>query len=285
MKKMKKILVPTDFSSASYNALDYVTALLGKENIEVTLLHAFYTPPASPEAMGGADFLHTEEIRKVHLERLQKKVAELKQEGINCKEELTYGTVADRCREAAETHKVNMIAMGTTGASGFQKYIIGSNATDVIDISTVPVLAVPHDYKYKPLNKILFATDFADSDIASLLELTVLAAANNTEIIVYHVSKEDPYETPMFEWFEEMVKEKIKYPNISYRINKNGDVLNGLNDFIKDFEIDLLSMSKRDLNFFEKIFSKSITKEMAFRATVPMLVFRAENSGDMLNIF
>jgi nucleotide-binding universal stress UspA family protein len=70
---MKKILVPIDFSIASFNSVNYAIQLFGKKNIEIILLHAFYTPPSSPEAMGGADFLHTEEIRQVLHEKLQKK--------------------------------------------------------------------------------------------------------------------------------------------------------------------------------------------------------------------
>jgi nucleotide-binding universal stress UspA family protein len=281
-----KILVPVDFSSASENALEYGMSLLKGKNIELFFLHAFYLSPASPDVIELRERQELEEVSKLYEKKLCDFASKINaRTGLACKTIIRYGAVSNVVKEAVETLKPDLIIMGTTGASGVAKFFVGSNTVEVLEQSNIPVLAIPEGFGFKPLEKILFATDFVDSDINSVVQLSAIASAFDAEVVVMHVSSDDKNSPEMLDWFESKVKEKTTYSKIRYRLNRNQDVLEVIGDFIKNYGIDLLALSKRERNFFDKLFSKSISSEMAYKAQIPMLVFRAEEDNDIFNIF
>jgi nucleotide-binding universal stress UspA family protein len=285
---MQTILFPTDFSFNAKNALDYGLNLLNTSDINLIVLNAFYMAPSSTDIIGydqQQDLMELNEITKNNLEEECERIR-VKHKLNSCKAVIKYGAVADAVEETIEEYKPDLIIMGTHGASGISKYIIGSNTSSVIENVDLPLLAIPDGLVLKPLTKILFATDFNDSDVDAIDFLSKIAENNeHAEIIIYHVAKSERDETQIFDWFEEMVKEKVKYRNLSFRYNKNRDVENTLSDFVKNFDVSLMAMSTRKRNLVSKLFSKSLTKSMAYHTKVPLLAFHVKEHSDILNIF
>ncbi len=244
--------------------------------------------PSSTDVVGydqQQDLVELSEITKKNLEEECKRISS-KYRLNDCKAVVKYGTVTNAVEEAIEEYQPELILMGTHGASGIGKYIIGSNTSSVIEDIELPVLAIPEGIVFKPLTKILFATDFNDSDIDAIDFLAEIAKKNDqAEVIIYHVARGEKDKTQMLDWFEEMVKERVKYTNLSFRYNRNNDVEEALNDFVKNFGISMLAMSTRKRNLLGKLFSKSLTKSMSYHTKIPLLAFQVKEKNDILNIF
>lgn len=76
--------------------------------------------------------------------------------------------------EAAKAHKADLIVMGSHGKTGFQKFIFGSVTGAVLEESQIPVLTIPVDFVFKPIQRIAFASSltYFSSEVKSILEFT-----------------------------------------------------------------------------------------------------------------
>jgi nucleotide-binding universal stress UspA family protein len=288
MRKFSKtILVPTDFSDNASNAADYALKLFSANDIKVYLLHSYFLSPSSPDV--SVYILPEEQNKILNLvkQKLNNEAVRLKTSHGNVAEIevfAKYGSVSDACIEFIREKPVDIITMGTHGASGVKKYLFGTNTAEVIKETDNTILVVPENFQYKSFKNILFATDFNDSDIEAITEMAKLAENNNARLIILHVSLQEEYEESMLDWFEELVKEKTSYSEINFRLLKEKEVLKSLKKFIREYKIDLLLMSTRKRTFMQHFFEGSLTKQMAFSTDIPMMVYRVEDkeSDDLL---
>jgi nucleotide-binding universal stress UspA family protein len=163
-----RILVPTDYSASANNAVKYAVQLAKKTNSELLFFNSVYSLINDDKL----DASYTKEYLTLKL-RAENKIREeinkvYKSVGINPKPDkinfiVKFDTspVKDLINLAKE-HKVDLIIMGTHGASGVKKILFGSNTSHVISNSTVPVLAIPLRHAYHPIKEIVYATDLAN---------------------------------------------------------------------------------------------------------------------------
>src|ERR1051326_2237606 len=129
---MKTILVPTDFSKNSLNAIDYAVALAKKENAKIILLNSYYFLPSSSDIPYPADIiqsLRTDSINKLNF--LCEEISKRKK--IKCKMVSKFDLTVPAIIETATEKKAGLIVMGTKGASGLKEVLMGSNTASVIE--------------------------------------------------------------------------------------------------------------------------------------------------------
>lgn len=173
---------------------------------------------------------------------------------------------------------MDMIVMGTKGASGITEILIGSNTADVIEKCPCPVLAVSSDAVYKQPAKIVFATNYADNDFQTIYVLAEMFKQFNPEIIILHVEVTGDHkaENRMLDWFKGQVQTNIPYDNFNFQLTKGDNVVNAVHEYVASNNIDLISVSTRKRNFFDKLTSRSDTKKLAYRIDTPLLAFHAQ---------
>lgn len=270
---MKTILIPIDFSSNSENALNYAIEFAKKENAKLVLLNVFDISYAS----GAVPYtILAEERSNLKRESDEKlKVASLKIELAGCTHHEAMsveGFTVDVILDVIKKKQVDLVIMGTKGATGFSGVIFGSNTAKIIEGSTCPVIAIPQDAKYESIKKITFATNYNHNDIDGLKSLIVLAEPFNAKINVLHVTDEpDSTEMELMKTFVDDVKNKISYNNIVFQRLSGNDVDSALQKHIDDNGTNLLVMSTHHRNLFDKIFGKSITKQMAYHIKIPLM--------------
>jgi nucleotide-binding universal stress UspA family protein len=276
---MKTILFPTDFSPGADNALNYAIGLSDKLKAKLILYNSFHIP-----AYAGASIDEDVEgqlmnIANDQLYDLKNKIlSENKNLNVECA--VNYGFAVDNIISIAEEKYADLIIMGTKGASGLKEVFIGSNAASVLEKAPCPVLVIPENAKFKNLDKIVFATDFNDSDFYSIEALAEIAALFNSEIMIVHVSQVAPtgdYESDLLLWYKGELKKKVNidYKNISFYNLVGGNVDYELEDFIEKNKVDLLALSMRKRNTFSKLFERSLTKKMVYHSHTPLLAFHA----------
>jgi nucleotide-binding universal stress UspA family protein len=270
---MKTILIPIDFSSNSENALNYAIDFAKKENAKLVLLNVFdisYASGAVPYTILAEE---RSNLKKESDEKL--KVASLKIEFAGCTHHEAIsieGFTVDVILDVIKKKQVDLVIMGTKGATGFSGVIFGSNTAKIIEDSTCPVIAIPQDAKFEPIKKITFATNYNHNDIDGLKSLVVLAEPFNAQINVLHVTDDtDSSEVKLMKAFTDDVKNKISYNNIIFQSLPGNDVDSALQKHIDDNGTNLLVMSTHHRNLFDKIFGKSITKQMAYHINIPLM--------------
>lgn len=270
---ISKIVVPTDFSDPARQALDYALAFAKKFDVEVQVLHINQvamvdaTMPAETYQM----FVKEIEDQTSHLfNELEEKV--LKHSGLKYSMHSRYGFVAEEVCDFAQKHDVDLIIMGTTGASGATEVLFGSNAASVVAKTHVPVMVIPKGSTYKPLERIVYATDYNEPEFPAMLRLVYFAEQYDCPLDILHVKSEaDKYFNAENNFFHKN-KSKISYPKINFVELEKGDVVQSINQYVEETHTDLVVMAKHNRNFFDRLFHRSLSKKMAFHTGIPLLV-------------
>ena len=135
MKTPKRILVPTDLSVISLEALRYAEDLADPVDTEIVILHAIDQKDAGDASEGSRKEL---EIRK-HLIR---QLTESKMIRRDLKIALTRTSAIGSILETVKRLDVDLIVMATHGRTGLSHTLLGSVAEEVVRYSPVPVLIV-----------------------------------------------------------------------------------------------------------------------------------------------
>lgn len=272
---MKTILVPTDFSSNADSALNYAIDFAKKENAKLILLNAFHVNFGNSEVPLGLIDEEVKAIRKNAETRLKALTIKIEHAGKIPYECIVKQDLAiDAILNVADEKSVDLIIMGTKGASGLKEVIMGSNTARVIELAKCPVIAIPEGLHFKEIKKITYATDYHHSDIGALKKLIEIATPFRAQINILHISLlEETDEKALMKNFMDEMNSKIDYFNLSYQIICGSDVEEQLEDYIKHNNCDLLVTSTQHRDFMDKLFGRSITKKLAFHTKVPLLAF------------
>jgi nucleotide-binding universal stress UspA family protein len=144
---MTNLLFPTDFSTNTAAALDWVRLFAHKTGAKITLVHVYQpmVPDSTLPTVGdpGLGLIASQEIEDISRQRLSQLAAELQAEGLSVEAEWRIDAVEDGILEAAKAHSADLIVMGRSDLSTFFDRLAGSAVSDVADQAICPVLIIP----------------------------------------------------------------------------------------------------------------------------------------------
>lgn len=273
MKKFVTILVPTDFSASAKAAAHYAAQLAVKVKAKVILLSVIEMD-TSEVVLHNWKKLENQMKRsaKRDLEKLLKEVKSSATDGLDISYDMAAGIPMQEVIERyAQEKKVDLIVMGTKGATGLKKILRGTNTARVIEHSTIPVIAIPAKATFKQLKKIVYATDLKNVT-KEIQSLCALASLFQAEILILHTVPANGLGRLSKKLEPELVN-AAHYSAISYHQVSNDRVDQAITRFVEETQADMLAMFTHELDFYEKLFGKSVTRTMAFQSRVPLLVF------------
>lgn len=276
---MKKILVPSDFSENSTEALIYAIGIAKKEKAKIILLHTwtilYHISDIPTLSYVSEEPRAAEAYAREQLDRLCKEITELcdvPHEAI-----IRQGTVVDTILDIIKEKEIDLVIMGTRGATGLQEIFIGSNTAKVIRKAHCPVLAIPAGCIFNDLKKIIYATNYQTSDFNALKRIAAIARPYNAEITLLHIT--DEYYSPegaeiLLKAFTQKVKEKTNYYHFTFHLIYGSDVNQKLDEYVQKKHADLFVMSTMHRNILDRLlFGESKAKVMAFHTKMPLMVF------------
>ena len=275
---MKTILVPTDFSKNAENALAYAVQLAKKEEFKILLFHAFHYNysgiDTSPEIVLEQSIFIQEGIEK-RLKTLAQKTAN--KHHISCEYINEQGLLTDKLDEVVKTRKIDLIVMGTQGASGLKEIFMGSNTARVIANVVCPVIAIPAKSTFKKIKKIIYATDYQSYDIDAIQELIAIATNLDAKIEVLHIANgkfTHLEEIKRMEKFQEKVEKKITTEVISFNFLFGLEINDVIEEYLEETTINMIAVSTKHRGLFERIFgNSSITKKIVNHTKIPLIAF------------
>jgi nucleotide-binding universal stress UspA family protein len=266
-----KILVPTDFSDNANNALDFAKAVAKREAAKITLFFAYYA--VYDFAAQATEIIAT--IEHDAENALKKASKEAIATGLEVDYKLQYGSVATGVTSFAYQQDYNLIVMGTQGASGIKKAVMGSNTGHVIKDSMLPVLAVPASAKFEKLSKISLALELIHEEEQFFDKLFALTEKLGMQYEFFHVQTTDSFERAgEFERVKKLLE--VKYPQFPVTMQnfKAKNLSEGIDAFLQANPDSLLVMFYKNKTFFEYLFNQSDSLEMAYHTHVPLLVVK-----------
>ncbi len=281
---MKKILFPTDFSETANNAFVYALKLAKSIDAEIYVLNTYEMPVISTTSAGQPELIQNvyNSIELNNFDNYKKQVPKLRNiaSDIDCADiNVTFifeeGIMLSILKKIISEEHIDFIVMGTNGNSGFEKKLLGSNTVYVMENISIPILSVPRKAEYKRLNHFGFATMLRDSDKPGLHQIIKIAQALNADVKVLHVLRKENVEAmnTLDTW-----KAEFNDSNVTFHTVLNEKLDESVFFFIDDQLIDVMCIVKRQLNFFEKLFTTSLSKQLSYHADVPVLVLKEQKS-------
>jgi nucleotide-binding universal stress UspA family protein len=268
---MKTILIATDFSTAARNATIYGFELARQMQAKVILFTAYQTQPTLPDS--SLQITAAELQRNAYRKLLDEAETIDPQRRVFLETECLNGPVNCSILAAALENKASYIVIGMKERGKEMRKYFGSTVTDLCKISRVPLIVVPADAVFAVPKTIALASDITDdTDVHILKPLQKITAAFNSKLYVVRVIKRSMDE----------VAERIDTPERSiwfltslqpsFEFSKGENVAKAMNVFVKQHGVDLVAVVPHEHNLFERIFTKSVTKDLVFHTYVPLLI-------------
>jgi nucleotide-binding universal stress UspA family protein len=289
-KIIERILVPIDFSDYSLNACYFALHLSARMGARVKLFHAFFNPMI--DAMTFPDtFTYQSNMAEIFQELEQNAKKEMKKfsqklrryatikalANIDFQTELMAGQPGEEIDNVIKSFDPGLIIIGTRGHGEQANEILGSVAARVIDSSGIPVLLVTHDARLKEEEqiKVLYATNFDESDLQALQVLIAILSSYSISIQCVHFTtgKSNSGSSEKMEAMKRRFKEKYHKISLECHIIDSEDLIGGLNNFVESNEIDLISLTHKKRNMFYRLLNPSLAKKLLFQTKRPVFVF------------
>lgn len=265
---MNKILVPTDFSPLSDNALDFACQIAMQMKSEIFLLN-IQSLPANDDASMAIELIKTiEEAAKENLKLKQDEIREIYKD-LKITGNFSFGIPSLTIKEFLETNEYDLVVMGTKGASGVDKFLFGSVAESISKHSPCPVIIVHADDKYKPVKHIAVPIDinykFGESHkmVQKIVEYAELFKADLNWFFV-NTDKKD-YQNDIHYMLEDGKK-------IDIEIVDGDTVEHGIANYCQSHPLDLLIILKRDYSLVQQLFHRNIFGEILQHQSLPIMV-------------
>ena len=272
---MKKVLIPIDFSESATNAFVYGHRIATDLNAVTVGMHVYFPSSKEMSAAIESDSGFTEE-RKEKLQTFISKFdkdwgSDLLEEGL-IDSQFKVGFPAEEIVDCIKVQKPNLVIMGATGATNNIKKWFGSVSTTVMNEAKCPVLLVPREAKYKEVKKVAYAYDDINLDQKVFDALGDFCHSLNADLHLIHIDGDTNLEDGM------RLKSLFnnKYPEVAISISaiSRDNVIEGLDSFTENNNISILAMATKSRTFVEGLFHYSMTKEMALRTKIPLLILK-----------
>lgn len=270
---MKTLIVPTDFSAVSINAMNYAAEMAKSIDASMLLVHIFQVPVTFSEVPVAA--VPVEEMRSSSegkLAEMKAAIEHITSGKVKVYTEARMGDTIDELKDLCEAIQPFAILMGTHGSSGLERLIMGSTTLSAIRQLTWPVIAIPPGTSFREINKIGLACDF--KDVVSSLpvvyikkivkELHASLHVLNVDYNHQHFNQNTPLESAYLETLLEDVTPKYHFLN-------KPDIIEGINEFAESNNLDIVMVIPKKHKLLESIFHKSNSAGLVSHSHIPVL--------------
>ncbi|MDR3704518.1 MAG: universal stress protein [Paludibacteraceae bacterium] len=292
LENENKILVPVDFSDYSMKACDLAFNLAQSIDAEIVVFHAYYTPiynnvllmDAIPTSVKDDEsIIRIVKQAKADMENLtnllKRKIENGSLPDIKFTTILKDGIPEEEIIKFSKEYHPSIVFMGTRGKDRKELDLIGSVTAEIIERSNIPVFAIPENNKLNDFNdvkNIAFTTNFEPKDLLAFEKLVEFLQPLKYKVHFVHIEQnKDAWNEIKLAGIKQYFNKQ--YPDIEtdYILIQDKEILTALDSFVKEKNIDIISLTTHKRNIFSRLFNPSIARKMIFHANTPMLIFHA----------
>ncbi len=280
--KVNKILVPTDFSDLSMNAMRYAGHIARQTGAKLLLLHVMESYEYNTILKDVINY------NQVLQDAVDKKMAEIKEKheelwNVEGEVKIVEGKIHQKIKQVAQDEDVDLIVMGTHGATGITdlgRFVLGSNASRTVELTRIPVLTIPvlsiRGAQEPQIQKILLPLDVTKETTNKLDTTILLAKAFDAEIHAVSVSS-------FFEEFRTDIDDlRRKLRNVTKKIVDEGvecytkmlrhdSIADSVVEYSNDIDADLVVIMTKEEKDPDKAGLGATARQIINRSKVPVL--------------
>lgn len=279
MEQVFKILCPTDFSECSLNAIEYATRLGEKYRAELVLFHVLNREDYQKLSPSDSSGEHQMNFVLEKLQNLQDAVIkEAIKNGLkSCVSVVKEGGIVKETLEFAGEINAGLIVVGTEGVNDFRENMIGSRASRIVEQSDGDILVIPRKVYFKAPRKLVYASDYLEEDKLAIQKIVEVARFFDSEIDLVHVTtSHKALDKSLHMTMVEEIEPFIKYDKVNFVLKSfRDDIALGLENYLQTAKGDILVTLSEKKSFFDQIFSKSLSKKMAYFINKPLWVIKS----------
>lgn len=273
---MKKILIPTDFSTNAEHALKVAAQIAKNNNGEIILLHMLELPNQGSDAMvSGKSIPEIMFFKNAAINKLEDLMEADYLKDIPVSEIIQFEMAFDGILKISQKNEVDLIVMGSHGASGFKEMFIGSNAEKVVRNSEIPVLIIKEENDDFQVNDFVFASDFSE-EIKKPFE-KVLAIADKFGAKLHLVTINTPSNFKPTAVSEKIMKDFLAHFDANHvvtHIYNDTDIERGVLNFANSIQADLIGMSTHGRKGLSHFLNGSISEDLVNHSVKPVITFK-----------
>lgn len=285
---VRKIIVPTDFSSSSEYACHFAIHLAQKIKAEIKLLHIFDNPMLNMglrESATYMDYVHStiaEVERHVNAElvafttKMKSYMHSRDIDGVRIHSSMVMGSVLPGIKGIAKSYEPDFVVLGTATTSGGSESVLGGLADTLVQGLGIPLCAIPGPISGEHVHQfqVLYATDFNENDNSSLESLLRILEPFEKRISCIHVATDpQPAKRERMDELNMMLQHKYGEYEIQCMLIEDDDIVNGIKDFAAADKSNLISFTIHKRGIFDKLFKPNLFRKIMREANMPVLLF------------
>ncbi len=285
--RIKKILIPYDFSETADLSLEHAVNMARLHKAEIVLLHvvesaSFTSAIATAFSKGYEKDVEGETTKK--LEELAKKIHIDSSVSVSARTEV--GRIYKKIVAVTRDLDIDIIVMGTHGSSGYEKFSVGTNTSKVISESECPVISVQTHAKKVGFKRIVLPIDESPESRQKVNYVVELASVYGSHVHVLglmNFKNED--RRRIFKIKCEQVEEWLKKHNISAEVHyTTGENLAKMTmEHSKEADADLVVIMTEQQFLLTGFLMGNWATQVVNRSDIPiMTVHPQEKKGDNL---
>jgi nucleotide-binding universal stress UspA family protein len=292
-KKRNQVLIPVDFSKYSMKACEIGINYAHATGASVILLHAYFSPFFPSSILFGdmpAYRMDENNAMRDCINRVEEDMAKLcntirhkmdrgELPTVNFESVLKEGLPEEEIIAYEKQYFPKLIVMGTRGKGEQDIELIGSVTAEIIDLTKVPVLAIPENVPFNNIDaitNIAFATSFIQKDFLAFDTFVSLINGYAPKIHLFNIAKSRDHldEIHMKEVTEYLIRQYTDL-DISYTILDTSDLLTAIDYFVREKNIEIIAVNSQKKNILTRIFQPGIARKMLFHSDTPLLVLQS----------
>jgi len=272
---MKRILIPTDFSSNAGDALAYALDFVKNHEVELHIINV-----VSADIMPAEVPAATAEIVKINVHNAEENMKALeamaaisKKTNLTLTTNIIVGVASSAIRNEADRIGADVIIMGTRGQGhDAMDKLLGTVSSSVLNDAPCPIILVPSGYRFRTIDNIIFSTNLNHSDPYELWRATELIKPYTPTIRCIHVVEEGEHPSDELEQFAKYMIEKSPAAETIFNVERGRHIHKVIAAYAEDYDAEMIVMHREKKTLWTKIIGASYTKRMTSSMRLPLLV-------------
>ncbi|MFD2562312.1 universal stress protein [Aquimarina rubra] len=270
----KRILISTDFSKNAQNAMDYAINLYKHDTCEFYILNTYSIEAFTMELDATTQIEVSKQKSVTGLANILDRLSIINDSPNHQYHMISErGFLIEKLKKIIDEQDIDIVVMGTKGATDSGTKIYGSHTMLAMErIRNCPVLAIPAKAIFKKIKEIVFPTDYRTVYKKKEFHYLIDIAKNNGSAIhILHILQKNKLLDEDQRNNQNLLKEYFKGLEYSFYELQDTKVQSGVNSFIENRNIDLVSFINRKHNFFSWNLSKPMVKNLTYHSNIPIL--------------